>query len=103
MPLRYLPWFIAPIAAFAIVVWGVLCILFGFSGQERTAESAGILALIAAPICGASARRLYPGRTMPEWRAGFLLNAAGLTAILVWFALSLLIPFWQYLIHRGAQ
>ncbi len=89
--------------AFAIIVWVVLCLLFGYSGQERTKASVGFLALASVAVCAYSTGRLYPRRATPDLRAAFLLNAAGLAAIVIWFALSLLSVAWQYLMHRAAQ
>jgi hypothetical protein len=93
--------FIAPVVSFAILAWVALCLLFGFAGQEQTATSMGLLAFLSAGVCTDTARRLYPRRALPEFRALFLLNVAGVAGILSWFARSLLSAAWQYLIPRA--
>jgi hypothetical protein len=102
MPLRSVPLFIAPVVSLAIFVWVVLCIVFGFAGQEQKATSLFFLGFISAAVCSHTARRLYPSRSAPASRAPFLLNAAGLATFLSWIALSLLSSAWQHLVHRGA-
>jgi hypothetical protein len=102
MSFRSIPLFIAPVLSLAIVVWVMLCILFGFPGQELKATSLGFLAFISAAVCGHTAHRLYPRRSTPAFRAPFLVNAAGLAAFLSWIALSFLSVAWQHLVHRAA-
>ena len=97
------PLFIAPVVSFGISVWVALCLLFGWAGQELKGTSLAFLALVAAAICAYTARRLYPRRLVPDFRAAFLLNAAGLAAFLSWFGLLSLSGMWQYLIHWATK
>src|SRR5262249_30439833 len=101
--IRSIPLFIAPVVSFAILVWVVLCLLFGWAGQELKGTSLAFLALVVGGICAYTARRLYPRRSAPDVRAAFLLNGAGLAAFLSWFALLALSGAWQYLIDRATK
>ncbi len=100
--LRSISLFIAPVVSFATVAWVVLCLLFGFPGQEQKATSVALLGFASAGVCAYTTGRLYPRRSTPDFRAPFLLNAAGLAAILSWIALSYFSAMWQHLMHRAA-
>jgi hypothetical protein len=102
MSLRSIPLFIAPVLSFAIVVWVVLCLLFGFPGQELKATSLGFLAFVSAGVCRYTSLRLYPRRAVSDFRAAYLVNAAGFATILIWLVLMILSGVWQHLIHRAA-
>jgi hypothetical protein len=99
--LRSLPLYLAPIVAFAIIVWAILCALAPPPGPHSEAELVGLLAIVAAAVCAFSSGRLYPHRETPDLRAPFFLNAAGLAVLVAWFALGLFDILWHVLLHRA--
>jgi hypothetical protein len=97
-----LPLYLAPIVAFAIIVWAVLCAISPPPFPHTQAELVGFLSVLSAAVCALTCSRLYPRRETPDLRIPFFLNAAGLSALIAWFALGLFIGLWQTFLHRGA-
>jgi hypothetical protein len=99
---RSIPLYFAPIIAFAIIAWIVLCMFAPPAGQASQSELVGLLAFASVAVCPYTAGRLYPRRETPDLRIPFFLNAAGLAVLVGWFALSLFSGLWQALMHRAA-
>jgi hypothetical protein len=100
--LRSIPLYIAPIMAFAIIVWIALCMFAPPAGEASQAELVGLLAYASIGVCAYTVGRLSPRRKAPDLRIPFFLNAAGLAVLLGWFALSLLSGLWHNLLQRAA-